>query len=530
MSDETGPTLEYSRCGRGTEIVLRVEYQGDAYTEKMDVAKSVHREKVATSICTRWPALERQDVLRELDRVATQLANHKDSEAMAVAEMHDPQKLLAAMPDSTRKEALSMLRAPDLFNQVLADIAAMGVAGESDLTGTVYIVGTSRLLESPLAAIVQGQSASGKSYLIQQTAKLFPPEAVLHATQMTPQALFHMPPQSLVHRFIVAGERSRRENDESAEATRALREMLSSGKLAKLIPMKDEHNKIVTAMLEQDGPIAYVESTTLSNIFNEDANRCLMLQTDERPEQTRNIICSIAEGAIGKTARNDCHQIMLKHHAAQRIISRVPVKIPFANALARAFPTERVEARRAFKHVISMIEAITLLHQLQRDKDGTGAIISTTGDYLLAKRLLDDPMSRLLGRKVSNSAGGFYERLKAIGLKEFGTNQAAEGLAVGPRTIRNWLAELNGAGLITQVQPPRGPSPAVWKLVLPTTEDNALAALPALETLLDSREQHSCAAQELDTSGFKKEDACSAGNSASLHTPSVAAGKNHVSD
>jgi hypothetical protein len=37
----------------------------------------------------------------------------------------------------------------------------------------------------------------------------------------------------LQHRFIVAGERSRLQNDETAEATRALRELLSAGRLVK---------------------------------------------------------------------------------------------------------------------------------------------------------------------------------------------------------------------------------------------------------------------------------------------------------
>jgi len=44
---------------------------------------------------------------------------------------------------------------------------------------------------------------------------------------MTPAAC-STAPGSLVHRFIVAGERSRLENDASAESRRALREMISS--------------------------------------------------------------------------------------------------------------------------------------------------------------------------------------------------------------------------------------------------------------------------------------------------------------
>ena len=56
---------------------------------------------------------------------------------------------------------------------------------------------------------------------------------------------------SLSHRFVVAGERSRLENDDTAEATRALREMLSAGKLSKLIPVK-ENGRMETKQVEQD--------------------------------------------------------------------------------------------------------------------------------------------------------------------------------------------------------------------------------------------------------------------------------------
>src|SRR5439155_8080532 len=134
----------------------------------------------------------------------------------------------------------------------------------------------------------------GKSYLIEKTASTFPPESVIYATQMTPQALFHMRPCTLVHQFVVAGERSRSEDDDRAEATRALREMLSAGKLSKLMPMRGEGNQIETRLIEQDGPIAYIESTTLTKVDDEDANRCIMLHTDEQPAQTRRIIRQLA--------------------------------------------------------------------------------------------------------------------------------------------------------------------------------------------------------------------------------------------
>src|SRR5205085_10360831 len=114
------------------------------------------------------------------------------------------------------------------------------------------------------------------------------------------QALFHMTAGTICRRFIVGGERSRLENDHSAEATRALREMITSGRLSKLMPVK-MGGQIVTKLIEQDGPIAFIESTTLPKVFDEDANRCLTLYTDERPEQTRLIVQTLAERYQGQT-------------------------------------------------------------------------------------------------------------------------------------------------------------------------------------------------------------------------------------
>jgi hypothetical protein len=219
------------------------------------------------------------------------------------------------MPADIRAEAEAMLTDRLLIQRIVDDITALNVAGEKELTATVYLIGVSRLLDRPLAGILQGPSSSGKSYLIRKTASLFPAETVIHATQMTPQALFHMRPGSLSHRFIVAGERSRIQDDEKAEANRALREMLSAGKLTKLMPMKVDGGVIETVLIEQDGPIAYVESTTLAKIFDEDANRCLMLHTDERPDQTKRIIRQLASAYSQQNGMRAKDKIILRHHA-----------------------------------------------------------------------------------------------------------------------------------------------------------------------------------------------------------------------
>jgi hypothetical protein len=79
------------------------------------------------------------------------------------------------------------------------------------------------------------------------------------------------------------------------------------------------------------------------------------------------------------------------------------VVIPFAKQVSRRFPSDRVEARRGYPQLMSMIQAVCLLHQFQRETDEHGSLIATTDDYRLARRLLLMPLDRLMRGRVSTA-------------------------------------------------------------------------------------------------------------------------------
>ena len=212
---------------------------------------------------------------------------------------------LKDMPVEVREEAVRLLNSPNLLGEIIKDGADMGIAGESELFAIIYLVGTSRVLKKPLAAIVQGSSASGKTLLVEVAAKMFPEETKLIASQISQQALFYCADGSLSHRFVVAGERSRNTSDEAADTTRALREMLSSGEISKLVTEPGGSGQFSTRHVNQKGPIAYVETTSLTQVFREDANRCLLVNTDERPRQTARIMQRLAKEASGQGRVSD---------------------------------------------------------------------------------------------------------------------------------------------------------------------------------------------------------------------------------
>jgi hypothetical protein len=462
MSDSPELVFEFCSNGKASGATITARIGADVLAcDKGDVTKAKFREDFIDSVCKDRPGIKRAEVERVL---LARAAEHAKQNAKADEKSTEPdtQALLLKMPEHVRAEARAMLESPDLMRRVIDDVAACGVAGERELVAAIYVVGVSRLLPRPLAAIVQAPSSTGKSYVLEMTAAKFPPEAVIHATAMTAQSLYYLESGALRHKFVVAGERSRREDDETAEATRALREMISSGKLSKLVPMKDG-GRIVTQRIEQAGPIAYIETTTLAKIFDEDANRCLLLSADERQQQTAHIVRRLAAGYSGGAISNS-DAIIQRHHAAQRMLQQRQVAIPFAERIAETFDVERIEARRAFPHLMSMIQASAVLHQFQRQIDRDGRIIAASFDYELARQLCGGPLARLLGGTISGAALRFYDRLVVWATGSFSTAEAHRRDRKAPQNVRSWLRELCEAGAVEQVDPPKGSRPATWKL------------------------------------------------------------------
>jgi len=268
---------------------------------------------------------------------------------------------------------------------------------------------------------------------------------------------------------VVAGERSRIENDDRAEATRALREMLSAGRLTKMMPAKVD-GEIQTVTIEQEGPIAFVESTTSARVFEEDANRCIMLSTDERGPR-----------------------IAALHHAAQRLLERRTIVIPFAGRLAEVLEVfaDRVECRRAYPMLLALVQASALLHQRQRKTDQDGRLIAEPADYGIAARLLSGPLARTIGESLSDPARRFLDRLLAEVDDPvdplpvpFTGKDVRRRLKIARSTVSGFLSELEDKGFLDPAETAaggRGRPAKSWK---PTGRDGEdVDVLPPVEEL-----------------------------------------------
>jgi hypothetical protein len=497
--------LEFSIPVNGRQHKANVCLKEDGRTifeDEVNLAKADERKKLAEQLAADnlFPDLRQEPVERRTEEIKRRLEagyfaakdqhDREQDAAQAAANQSPPeepaqpdrQEKLRELPEQARRDAETMLADPDLLTLAKDDVQALGVAGEGNLIKFLYLVGVSRLLDSPLASRVKGPSSSGKNYITDKVACLFPPEMVIRATQMTPQALFYMKPGSLCHRWVVTGERSRGEEDEVAEATRALREMISERRISKLVAMK-VGGTIETVQIEQEGPIAYVESTTLTDVFAEDRNRCVELYTDEQPEQTRAVVTKLATVYEGETTVAGTDGIIQKHHALQWLLESLPVTIPFAGRVGELLETKRVEVRRVYPQLMQTIQALALLHQRQRERDSYGRIVATAADYTNARLLLTGPLNRIVGTGVSEAALRFYERIKEKHRRdEFTATAAIRHETVAKGAVYGWLRELHEAGLVDQTSPAAGKKPAVWQVSQQAVE-TATAWLPTEATV-----------------------------------------------
>lgn len=431
-----------------------------------------------------WPAGVREYLDARLLAYAAVPPGDPNPPPPAEAFPDDPRVApLAEMPEDVRAEAEKLLCDPKLAEKIVTDFESVGLVGEKRLAFTIYLVGLSAQLPKPLGAIVRGSSASGKSYTVERVASLFPPEMILHATSITTNALYYCEPGVLRHVWVVAGERSRMEDDDRAEATRALREMLTAGRLSKFVPEKNAEGKNRTLLIEQEGPIAFTETTTLGQIFDEDANRCLLLNTDESEDQTKRVLAAAARAASGRSGGGAARTTAV-HHALLRMVPRCDVVIPFAEHVTELYPTARIEARRSGPHLLQLVKAVSLLHFRQRERDDAGRVVATLADYAIAERLARAPFGAA-ATGVSDGARAYLAALRsAFKDSEFTTTDAQKVGQGSRRTKYNRLTDLNAIGSVEQTEVGKGRVPAKWRLTEVSPEDPA-GVLPSVQGVAD---------------------------------------------
>jgi hypothetical protein len=340
-------------------LLVRRGHNGPFHVDTLDLYSAKQRTSFVAQ-AARELGLGDEVLRRDLGTLLLRLEGL--AEELATQAMQ-PTQPAVQLSDAETEEALVLLRDPQLLARVLLDFERCGVVGEEANKLVAYLAVTSRLLEQPLAVVVQSTSAAGKSVLLDAVLAFVPEEERIKYSAMTGQSLYYMAERDLRHKVLAVVE------EEGAErAAYALKLLQSEGELCIASTGKDASTgRLVTHEYRVTGPVAILLTTSAIDVDEELLNRCLVLAVDEEREQTRAIHQRQrqAQTLAGLLAAREVEHIRTLHHNAQRLLRPLLVANPYAEALR--FADERTRTRRDHQKYLTLIRAVALLHQHQRE-------------------------------------------------------------------------------------------------------------------------------------------------------------------
>ncbi|MCC6130681.1 MAG: toprim domain-containing protein [Acidobacteria bacterium] len=361
----------------------------------------------------------------------------------AVRRAHEPKVKAPILTEQETAEAVEFWKSPNLLDRIVSDITKCGLVGETVNKLVTYIAAVSRLADRPLAIIIQSNSAAGKSTLMDAILSLMPEESREKYTAVSGRALFYFDENtSLSHKILAVVE------EEGAEkATYPLKLLYSEGELVMASTGKDPHTgKLVTQIYKVKGPVMIIFTTTQIELDPELENRCMKLTVDESREQTRLIheLQRQRQTLEALSAKKEKERIQKLHQNAQRLLRPLNVLNPFIRELT--FVDDQTRTRRDHDKYLTLIEAITLMHQHQRpvkhvkiEGEMVECIDVTLDDIETANRLAGEILGRTLDElppQTRRFLNLLHEKVKPLYEEN---NIEQRDFRFTRRNVREWL-------------------------------------------------------------------------------------------
>jgi hypothetical protein len=198
-----------------------------------------------------------------------------------------------------------------------------------------------------------------------------------------------------------------------------IREMLSAHELSRLVTLKDEKSgELSSRTVRKRVLVALAMSTTKVDVNPENASRCFVIATDESETQTR-AVHSAQRGkyslARASVHADDVAAIVVRHQAAQRLLTPIAIVNPYAHLLD--FPARLMRTRRDHERFLDLIASACFLRQFQKerqhDERGTAYIACDLEDYRMAYGIMQAILPMTLST-VPRYARELYDELRAV--------------------------------------------------------------------------------------------------------------------
>jgi DNA primase len=381
-----------------------------------------------------------------IEGLISSLERHRQERMQAI----QPQKVERhQLSEAEKYEALQYLKAPNLLLRTAQSIAESGIVGEETNAMIAFLIYTSRKRENPLHLVCLGASGTGKTYLQEKVGELMPSEEKMEITTLSENAFYYFGREELKHKLILIEDL-----DGATDVLYPLRELQSKRKIAKTVTLKDSKGNLKTVTLTVEGPVSVSGCTTREKLYEDNANRSILIETDLSQAQDSRIMDYQRKLSAGLINKAQEHTIKALLQNVQRILKPVVVRnsyAPFIN-----LPEVVFKPRRTIGLLLSFIETITFYHQYQlptKSDPQTGELyIETQPEHIeSAFELLKEVLFRK-SDELTGASRSFLEKLKKY-LKQDQTNnftakEVRKVLKLNPSNLKRYLIELERYGYL----------------------------------------------------------------------------------
>jgi hypothetical protein len=402
------------------------------------------------------------------------------------------------MTETTPASAPALLRDPDLFGRIARVITDGGFAGDPSPAMLAYVAFTSRLLPRPLCFSFVAPSSAGKSEAVRAAMSLFPSDAYVRIDASSERAFIYKDRddnKSYQNRTLVVGEADSIPDDGAAAS--ALRSLISDGELNYDVCEKAADGGFKTNRITKNGPTGFITTGTRS-LPSQFSTRMLEIGVSDSPEQTRAIMYATnrrlraaAGGEAVEVGEFVEAQRWLQQHGARRVV------IPFDDALADLIPADQLRMRRDYGQLLVTIQAVALLHQCQRERDESGAVIATLEDYAHARALLAPIFDAVA---VDGLTPAVRKTIEAIRVAEIiSISDLARRLSLSKSAVSDRVKKAVALGYLQNAEVRAG-HPALLSRTSEQLPDGA-TGLPSVEQLRNRQEGSGARSERLPEAG-----------------------------
>jgi DNA primase len=428
-------------------VTLKVEHKAKSrlpVRHNLDLYHHAHTEQFINKIAESLD-IPTQASTQTIAALTSELESYRARRLEAVQPRAEERVQLSP---AQRQAAINYLKQANLLERTAEDIGRSGVVGEETNRLIAYLVYSSRKLAVPLHLMFLGSSGSGKTWLQERVSELIPPEDKIEITQITENAFYYFRQDELRHRLLLI------EDLDGAESSLyPLRELQSKRRISKTVTLKDSKGNLKTITLTVEGPVSVSGCTTREKVYEDNANRCLLLYIDGSKTQDSRILDYQTRLAAGEINRENEQHVRQQLQQVQRVLMPVMVINPYAKYIH--LPEQVFKPRRTMTLLLAFIEAITFYHQYQRPvkRDGQGQpyIESTITDIEAAFALLTDVLFSK-SDELTKASRGFLELLKVLlkeqGKTSFHSRDIRQQLRIAPSTLKRHLLELERYGYL----------------------------------------------------------------------------------